>query len=298
MEKYRAHNWHCFDDLDHRSPYGVIYTSLGCPFSCAYCNVHALYDGRPGIRYRSPRRVVEDIDQLYRQYQVRHLKILDELFVTSHRRLFEICELLAERNHGLNIWAYARVDTVSEKILQKLKQAGVNWLAFGIEAGSPEVRAGVSKGRFDQQTVRRAIAMTHAAGISVIGNFMFGLPDDDLETMTATLDLARSLECEYVNFYTTMAYPGSPLHEEARQQGWELPDTWSGYAQLGPEAHPLPTKHLTVAQVLRFRDQAFAAYYEDPRYLERIRANFGDRAVAHILQMLGHRLRRDILTVK
>ena len=295
MEKYRAHNWHCFDDLDHRSPYGVIYTSLGCPFHCTYCNVHALYDGRPGIRYRHPQQVVADIDQLYRDYHVRHLKILDELFVTPHRRLFEICDLLAERNYDLNIWAYARVDTVSEKILQQLKQAGVNWLAFGIEAGSPGVRAGVSKGRFDQQAVRRAVAMTHAAGISVIGNFMFGLPDDDLETMTATLDLAQSLACEYVNFYTTMAYPGSPLYEEARQQGWELPDTWSGYAQLSPEAHPLPTKHLTAARVLRFRDEAFAAYYEDPSYLERIRAKFGDNAVAHIRQMMGIRLRRDLL---
>ena len=37
MDKYRAHNWHCFDDPDTRQPYGLIYTSLGCPFKCTYC---------------------------------------------------------------------------------------------------------------------------------------------------------------------------------------------------------------------------------------------------------------------
>ncbi len=295
MEKYRAHNWHCLGDLAHRAPYGVIYTSLGCPFQCHYCNVHALYNGRPGLRRRSPRRVLEDIDLLYRQYQVRHLKIMDELFVTPDRRLLEICDLLIERAYDLNIWAYARVDTVSQEILQKLKQAGVNWLAFGIEAGSPAVREGVSKGRFDQPAVHRAVAMAHAAGISVLGNFMFGLPDDDLETMAGTLDLARALECEYVNFYTTMAYPGSPLYEEALKRGWELPSSWAGYAQLSPDTRPLPTRHLSAARVLRFRDEAFEAYYGDPGYLERIRAKFGAGAVDHLRQMVGHRLRRHLL---
>ncbi len=44
MDKYRAHNWHCFEHIDRRQPYAGIYTSLGCPFSCTYCNIHALYN--------------------------------------------------------------------------------------------------------------------------------------------------------------------------------------------------------------------------------------------------------------
>ena len=35
MDKYRAHNWHCFEHIDQRQPYAVIYTSLGCPFNSA-----------------------------------------------------------------------------------------------------------------------------------------------------------------------------------------------------------------------------------------------------------------------
>jgi radical SAM superfamily enzyme YgiQ (UPF0313 family) len=212
MAKYRAHNWHCLDDVTRRSPYGVIYTSLGCPFHCDYCNVHAMYGGYPGIRFRGPGRVLEDIDRLYQNYKIRHLKILDELFVVNEGRVMEICDLLIERDYGLNIWAYARVDTVTGKVLEKLKKAGVNWLAFGIEAGADAVRQGVSKGRFDKERIRKAVAMSHEAGIHVLGNFMFGLPDDDMDTMKETLSLARELECEYVNFYTTMAYPGSALY--------------------------------------------------------------------------------------
>ncbi len=70
MEKYRAHNWHCFENIDQRQPYAVIYTSLGCPFNCTYCNIRSMYNGQPGIRFRSPKRVVEEIDFLVNNYTV------------------------------------------------------------------------------------------------------------------------------------------------------------------------------------------------------------------------------------
>lgn len=296
MERYRAHNWHCFGHIQDRSPYAIIYTSLGCPFHCHYCNIHALYSGRPGIRFRSPQSVIAEIDHLVSTYQIKHLKILDELFVISDDRTSAICDLLIDRDYDLNIWAYARVDTVSEKILKKLKRAGIHWLCYGIEAGSRDVRQGVDKGRFDQATVRRAIQMTHEAQISVIGNFMFGLPDDTLSSMQETLALAQELKCEYVNFYTTMAYPGSLLYQEALDQGWELPGSWNGFSQFSPETLPLPTKHLSASYVLRFRDEAFQTYYPDPDYVKMILEKFGKETVDHIQQMLSYRIERKILS--
>jgi len=296
MDKYRAYNWHCFGDIKHRSPYAVIYSSLGCPFRCHYCNIHSFYEGKSGIRFRSPQRVIEEIDWLYQKYQVRHIKILDELFVINKDRLMEICDLLIARNYGINFLAYARVDTVSKDVLAKLKKAGVNWLAFGIEAGSRKVLQGVAKGHFDQDAVRKAIQMTHEAGIYVMGNYMFGLPDDTMETMQETLDLATELNCEYVNFYTAMAYPGSQLYEDALNHGLELPREWIGFSQLGEETLPLPTKHLSSAEVLRFRDNAFNAYYQNPRYLAMMKEKFGQEAVDHINEMLKHKLYRRILS--
>ena len=158
------------------------------------------------------------------------------------------------------------------------------------------MRQGVEKGRFDQEAVRNAIQMTHEAGIYVMGNFMFGLPDDTLETMQETFDLATELNCEYINFYTTMAYPGSPLYEDAIVQGLELPETWIGFSQLSPETLPLPTKHLSAAEVLCFRDNAFDAYFRNPKYLSMIKEKFGQETVEHISEMLQHKLHRNILS--
>lgn len=294
MEKYRAHNWHCFDHLDQRQPYAVVYTSLGCPFHCSYCNIHAMYDGKAGIRFRSPEKVVEEIDYLVKNYKVKNIKFLDELFALNESRVNKICDLIIKGGYDLNIWAYARVDTVNEKMLKKMKQAGINWLAYGFESASAEVRHGVAK-RFEEDVVTKAVEMTQAAGIYIIGNYIFGLPDDTNETMRQTLDMAKKYNFEYINFYAAMAYPGSKLYLDAIKKGTPLPDVWHGFSQYAYETIPMPTKYISAAEVLRFRDLAFREYLTNPKYMEMIEKKFGTKVVEHIKEMLKFNIKRKLL---
>lgn len=306
MERYRAHNWHCLGGLD-RQPYAALYTTLGCPYHCNFCCIQKVFrsgeraagfaESVNSYRFWSADRVVEQIDLLVERYGVRNIKIADEMFVLNRRHVLALCDRLIERRHGLNLWAYARVDTVKEDMLDRLKAAGFNWLALGIEAGSGRVRADADKD-FDQDEIYQTVERIRRAGISVIGNYIFGLPEDDAGTMQATLDLALDLNCEFANFYSAMAYPGSPLYERAVRQGVPLPENWTGYSQHSRDCLPLPTRYLPARQVLRFRDEAFLRYYTDPSYLEMIRSRFGPDTVAQIEQMTRCRLERDLLTEK
>jgi len=294
MEKYRAHNWHCFEDLDHRSPYGVIYTSLGCPFNCSYCNIKTLYNGKPGIRFRSPEKVLEEIDLLVEKYKIKNIKFFDELFTLKQTHVTDICDRITKNDYDLNIWAYARVDTINESILERMKKAGIKWLAYGFESANVNVRKGVSK-NFEQSQFERAIDLTRKKGVYIIGNFIFGLPDDNKDTMRETLELAKKYNFEYVNFYTAMAYPGSELYNESLKKGIKLSDNWLEYSQYGYETVPLPTKYLTSKEVLEFRDKAFKEYFSNPKYIDMIREKFGEKVVEHINTMLTYNIRRKIL---
>jgi len=200
--------------------------------------------------------------------------------------------LIIDRGYDVNIWAYTRIDTTNKHLLDKMKAAGINWLAFGIESGSKKVRDGVVKGRFDRDAIFKAIDMTHDAGIYIVANFIFGLPDDDAETMQETLDMAKELNCEYTNFYTTMAYPGSQLYEDLVATGADLPDNWLSYSQLGAETLPMSNEQLSSAEILRFRDKAFEEYHGGQRYLDMIEEKFGAETVEHIKGMLEHKLVR------
>jgi radical SAM superfamily enzyme YgiQ (UPF0313 family) len=303
MPKYRAHNWHCFGRLE-RQPYAAIYTTLGCPYHCSFCCIQAPFkDGERAAglkesvnsyRYWDVASVIAEIDVLVERFGVRNIKIADEMFVLNRKHVLGLCDAIIERGYDLNIWAYARVDTVKEGMLEKLKQAGFHWLAFGIEAASESVRDDVDK-RFSQEEVYDTIARVKDAGINVIGNYIFGLPEDDFASMQATLDLASDLNCEMANFYAAMAYPGSPLYLQATASGWKLPDRWTGYSQHAVDSQPLPTRHLSAAQVLEFRDGAFLRYFSHPRYLAMIERQFGPATVQHVREMSSHKLRRRLL---
>jgi len=306
IQKYRAHNWHCLgrhgaDGTLDRQPYVALYTTLGCPFKCSFCCIQAPFksgEAQLGIkanhnsyRYWSPQRIVDELEMLQREHGVRNVKIADEMFVLNKKHVEAICDGIIERRLDLNIWAYARVDTVKDGMLEKLKKAGFNWLAYGIEAANAEVRGTVQKG-FDQADIFTTMKKNAEAGIFVIGNYIFGLPDDTLATMQQTLDLALELKNEFANFYSAMAYPGSQLYQQAIANGWRLPDAWSGYSQHSVDSLPLPTRTLTGAQVLRFRDEAFDRYYTDEAYLAKTADTFGPATVAHLRQMTAHTLKR------
>jgi anaerobic magnesium-protoporphyrin IX monomethyl ester cyclase len=290
MEKYKAHNWHCFDDINHRMPYSAIYTSLGCPYSCIFCCIHAPF-GKPGIRYRSPGLVVEEIGLLVNKYGIRNIKIIDELFVLNEKHYMTIVDLIIKKGFGLNIWAYARGDTLKQKNLQKMKKAGINWIALGIESGNPDVRDGASKTMWGHD-LKKVVRNIQDAGIRVIGNYIFGFPDDTVETMRETLDMAIELNCEFANFYSAMAYPGSKLYEIAVKERWRLPDEWHGFSQHSYEIVPLPTKYISAQEVLKFRDDAFHEYFGNPGYLEMIERKFGKKVKEHIHAMTRKRLKR------
>ena len=95
-----------------------------------------------------------------------------------------------------------------------------------------------------------------------------------------------------------MAYPGAPLHDTAIARGTPLPEDtvgWAGYSQHAYECLPLGTKHLTPAEVVRFRDDAFQAYFTGKRYQSKVYEKFGPAALNHVRNMATYKLPRQIL---
>jgi radical SAM superfamily enzyme YgiQ (UPF0313 family) len=300
MDAYRAHNWHCFGGVE-RVPYAALYTTLGCPYHCSFCCIQAPFkEGEQASGYKPqvnsyrfwhPDAVIAQIDALVQQYGVRNIKIADEMFVLHPRHVAGICDRIVERGYDLNIWAYTRVDTIKAGMLEKLRPAGVRWLAFGIEAASERVRNDVSKG-FREETILDTLEQVRAAGIHIGANYIFGLPEDDRASMQATLTLALAISAEWANFYCAMAYPGSQLYETALREGWPLPGAWSGYSQHAFDTLPVPTRHLSGEEVVRFRDEAFQTYFTSPAYLAMIERKFGLETVHHIQAMTRQPLDR------
>jgi radical SAM superfamily enzyme YgiQ (UPF0313 family) len=279
MERYRAHHWQTWDyDLD-QSGFAVLYTSLGCPFSCDYCSVNVVY-GKHRTRYRSPKDVVRELELLVNRYDVKHVEIIDDTFTLHPKRVEEICDEIIVSGLGekLNMWCFARTDRVNRRMMTKMKRAGINWVFMGFESGDDMVLQGVNKKQNVKQ-IKKAADTVHDAGIYIGGNYVFGMPNDTPETMQQTLDLAKELNTEYANFFVLMAYPGTKLSMVAEKKGYPLPEKWGQYGFFAPDALPMRNAHLSAEDILRFRDNAFIEYFSSSRYQSIVRDKFGEPIV-------------------
>jgi radical SAM superfamily enzyme YgiQ (UPF0313 family) len=202
---------------------------------------------------------------------------------------------IVERGYKFRMWTYSRIDTVRPNYLDLFRKAGIGWLALGVEAASQVIRREVSKGSFQEVNIRQVAKTIQEHGLNIISNYIFGFPDDTQATMQQTLDLALELNTEMVNMYPCQALPGSPLYNTARANGWALPDSYAGYAFLSYESQPLPTKHCTAAEVLKFRDEAWQKYFTNPAFLGLVEQKFGSVQRANVEAMSKIKLGRKLL---
>ncbi len=303
MDKYMTFNWHALG-YPARKPAAAIYTTLGCPYRCEFCCIQAPFKKgekalgiKPNInsyRYWSPEFIVKQVKLLVENYGIKHLKFADEMYFLNARHNNAISEGLIHEGLGdwLNIWAYARVDTVkNNKMVDLAIRSGIHWLCLGIESASEKIRNDIDKS-YKQDEIFKSVEKARQAGIYIAANYIFGLPEDTVETIEQTLKLAMELNTEWFNVYSAMAYPGSELYHRAVHENWHLPDSWIGYSQHSYETLPLSTKYLTGGQVLTLRDQAHIKYFSNPNYLNMLEKKFGPLAVKNIHEMLSNKLVR------
>jgi radical SAM superfamily enzyme YgiQ (UPF0313 family) len=304
LSRYRTAGWHSWSNNTEKQPFAALYTSLGCPYKCSFCMINIINRTKQGpnvtsqdsntFRFWSPEFIIKQFDEIARQ-GVRNVKIADELFVLNPRHFEAICDLIIQRGYDFNIWAYSRVDTCKPKYLAKLEKAGVKWLGLGIENPNNELRKEIHKEGFQDVKVLDLINNIRDAGINVGGNYIFGLPYDTKESMEATLQFAIDNPTEMANFYSAMAYPGSPLYNQARLFGQELPTTYSGFSQHSYDTLNLGNSHVSSSEILAFRDKAWDTYHSSEKYLNLLENKFGQKARDELDSTKTIKLKRKLL---
>ena len=304
LSRYRTAGWHSWSNNTEKQPFAALYTSLGCPYKCSFCMINIINRTKQGpnvtsqdsntFRFWSPEFIIKQFDEIARQ-GVRNVKIADELFVLNPRHFEAICDLIIQRGYDFNIWAYSRVDTCKPKYLAKLEKAGIKWLGLGIENPNNELRKEIHKEGFQDVKVLDLINNIRDAGINVGGNYIFGLPYDTKESMEATLQFAIENPTEMANFYSAMAYPGSPLYNQARLFGQELPSTYSGFSQHSYDTLNLGNSHVSSSEILAFRDKAWDTYHSSEKYLNLLENKFGQKARDELDSTKTIKLKRKLL---
>jgi len=263
--------------------WGVVHmtTQRGCPFPCTYCAArmyNQLYEGTGEYgRRRSHRSVLDELFALRAAGSLSYVIFLDDTFTIHHGWVKEFCRVYgAELKVPFSL--HARVETVSEKLLHQLAEAGCHQVTYGVESGSERIRREVMKRPVTNQRFRDVFRWTRDAGILITANYMLGLPGETRDDLAMTVDLAEELavDCGMFDFgyFVFYPYPGTHLFHLCRERGYLPPDWLERPANHRESILALDT--ITPADIGEFYDRFTALR----RRLYRDRAGDGADAVA------------------
>lgn len=201
---------------------GNMLSSRGCPFACGFCSSSSFW--KRTWRKHAPERVVQEFEMLVAQ-GAHVIDILDDLFTMDLERAETICDLLIARGNRTPWYARARVDRITEPLVDKMVAAGCKEISFGIECGDPEMIRRINKKIALEQAVE-VFHMLRRKKLIARANFMVGNPGETPRTVDASIRLACRMKPSSIIASIARVYPCTMLDAEAQKHGLITPEFW------------------------------------------------------------------------
>jgi len=245
-----------------RFPVAPIITTRGCPFSCKFCSSAVTW--RKILRKRNPKSVVDEIQLLRDNYNIKEFHFEDDNFTISREHAISICQEIIKRKLDI-VWAAPngiRVDSLDEELIKVMKQSGCYLLAFGIESGAQEILNHMDK-KLDVKRISTILNTVQKYRIETWGFFIIGLPGETEETIQQTISLSRRLPLNRAQFCNFTPLPGTTIFDDWVKDNKLSELEWSKLSFSGNaiyETDKLSQKKLTLLQ-----KKAFRAFYFRPK---------------------------------
>jgi radical SAM superfamily enzyme YgiQ (UPF0313 family) len=246
-------------------PFATLTSTRGCPFECTFCTEPMMFGRR--TRFRSPKAVVDEIEDTHRKYGTTHFIFVDDTLTVEKTRMHEICNRVRGRGLSITMEGWTHANTVDEALLRTMRSAGFVRLSFGVESGDPDILKSLKKGT-NHERLRAAYRAAKRAGIETRGSVILGLPGDTRETVERTIRFVCELEdLDHCYFNLAMPYPGTEIRAAALegQNGIRLlSHEYSALRRQG-QSVVMEVNDLTAKDLLRLQRKAYRRFWLHPR---------------------------------
>lgn len=255
MKKYRL--------LDMDTHMTTMITTRGCPMQCSFCSSAAMHGKK--IRERSVENIVDEIEYLKTNYDIDTIAFMDDTFTLKKRKVMAICDEILKRNIEIMWGCTSRVDTLDEKLLKKMKEAGCITIFIGVESADQQQLDNMCKNTTIAK-IENAFKIAHKLKIRTIASVALGMPGDTKEIMNKTVKFVHKLKPNYAIYSLATPYPGTRFYKEAFEKNLIKIKDWSKYTLITPI---LETIDCSLNDMRKIQAKAFMKFYLRPHYIIR-----------------------------
>lgn len=241
-------------------PVITILSGRGCPNRCKFCLMPQTFTGRRH-RFRSIENIIKELNFIKQEFpHVKEVFFEDGTLTTNTVRIRKLCSMISQSDLDITWSCNSRAD-LDRGILKVMKKAGCRLLCVGFESGCQEILNNVNKG-IDVKKAKKFARSCKEVGIKVHGCFIFGLPGETFETIRQTIEYAKSLNVDSVQFYPIMVYPGTELYNWALENNHLTTEDYSQWlTKEGVHNCLISYPHLSSSMLTKVCDEALKEYY-------------------------------------
>lgn len=213
-------DYHDYYIFTMKKPYVTMMASRGCPMKCTFCTSHLIWRGR--YRVRSVDNVLEEMDILVKDYGVRYIAFLDDIFGLDEAWASDFCAALIKRKYKKLRWMCIlhpfSLRRSRNKLLDLFKKSGCDTLSFGIQSAHPQILKNIKRHPEEPEELERTIRAAKHKGFLTSVGIIFGLPGETRDTIKHTIDYCCRLRPTYAEFYNLELLEGSEIEKVYRSK--------------------------------------------------------------------------------
>lgn len=202
---------------------------------CTFCSWTTLY---PKYLVRKPEKLLDEIGVLIEKYGIKEIMDDSGAFPTG-KWLHAFCEGMIERGYNKKVIldCNMRFCALSFDEYKLMKKAGFRFVLFGLESANQSTLDRIDKAEKVGDMVE-SCRLAKKAGLSPHITIMFGYPWEDAEQVQNTVELGRKLLIKgwahTLQATVLIPYPGTPLYQECKENGWLLTEDYEDFDQRMP----------------------------------------------------------------
>jgi radical SAM superfamily enzyme YgiQ (UPF0313 family) len=223
-----------------------------------------LYDGK--VRFRSPQKIVDEIEILIKKYGIKEIFFDDDTFTCNKNWVLKICNLILERGIKILWSCNGRVDNVDYEMLKIMKKSGCRMIKYGVESASQKT-LDLLKKDYTIEDVKKAFRYTQKNKILIHATAMIGFPWEKKEDMIETIKFIKKLKPDTCQFSLPIPYPGTKLFEDAKKENLLIyGQNWEFYNMSRPL---LKNYYLKTEEIVKIWEKAWLSVYFSPSFILR-----------------------------